>query len=252
MANHPVQNTQDGITAQDRLILALDVPSLSDAEKLLDRVGDEVSLVKVGLELFTAVGPDIVKKILARHKRVFLDLKFLDIEETVKRATAQVAELGVEFLTIHADRKALRGALAGRKVVAKTSMKLLAVTLLTNLDTNDLHEMGIERSPGDLVTDRAQLAAELGVEGVVASGKEPESIRRQVRQPLLIVTPGIRPLDHKTHDQARVTTPTQAIHAGSDYLVVGRPIRDAADPAAAAASIVVEMQKAFETRTTST
>lgn len=246
------QGKQSRVDAKDRLILALDVPSISEAERLLDRVGDGVSFVKVGLELFTAAGPDIVKKILARQKRVFLDLKFLDIEETVKRATATVADLGVEFLTIHANRKALRGALEGRKGGTATSMKLLAVTLLTNLDTKDLHEMGIKMSPGELVMARAKLAAELGVEGVVASGEESGSIRQQVGQQLLIVTPGIRPLDQNIHDQARVTTPTQAIQAGSDYLVIGRPIRDAADPRAAAAAIVAEMQKAFDAKTIST
>lgn len=245
-------DVHEKIAAKDRLILALDVPSIVEAERLLDRVGDGVSIVKVGLELFTASGPDIVKKIQTRHKRVFLDLKFLDIEETVKRATAQVADLGVEFLTIHANRKALRGALEGRKGSSPKSMKLLAVTVLTNLDTSDLQEMGIEMSAGDLVTARAKLAAELGIEGVVASGEEPAAIRQQVGQPLLIVTPGIRPLDHKTHDQARVTTPTQAIEAGSDYLVVGRPIRDANDPRAAVAAIVAEMQKAFDAKTLST
>ena len=239
---------QGKIEAQERLILALDVPSIKEAERLLDRVGEGISFVKVGLELFAASGPAIITTIKARQKRAFLDLKFLDIEETVKRATAQVAELGVEFLTIHADRKALRGALAGRKAASASTLKLLAVTLLTNLDNTDLQEMGIQQNPKDVVLARAQLAAELGIEGVVASGEEPSAIRRQVEQPLLIVTPGIRPLDHTTHDQARVTTPTQAIQAGSDYLVVGRPIRDAADPRQAAEAIVVEMQKAFDAR----
>ena len=241
--------SQAKINAKDRLILALDVPSVVEAERLLDRVGDGVSFVKVGLELFTAVGPEIVETIQSRHKRVFLDLKYLDIEETVKRATAQAAELGVEFLTIHANRKALRGAIEGRKAGALTSnLKILAVTVLTNFDTNDLHEMGIQMTARELVIARAKLAAELGVEGVVASGEEPALIRKEVGQQLIIVTPGIRPLDQHTHDHARVTTPTQAIRAGSDYLVVGRPIRDATDPRAAAEAIVAEMQKAFDGR----
>ncbi len=242
------RDSNEGISAKDRLILAMDVPSLGAAERLLDQVGEGVSWVKVGLELFTAVGPDIIKTVQSHHKQVFLDLKFLDIEETVKRATASVSNLGVDFLTIHANRKALRGALEGRKGGSASTMKLLAVTVLTNLDSNDLQEMGIQQSPREVVLARAQLAAELGIEGVVASGEEPAAIRQQVGQPLLIVTPGIRPLDHKTHDQARVTTPTQAIQAGSDYLVIGRPIRDAADPRHAAESIVAEMQTAFDAR----
>ncbi|MGQ0810952.1 MAG: orotidine-5'-phosphate decarboxylase [Nitrospiraceae bacterium] len=234
------------IDVRDRLILALDVGSAQEAEQLLDRVGDHVTFVKVGLELYTAAGPEIVKRVKARGKRVFLDLKFLDIDETVRRATAQVASMGVEFLTIHANRKALTAAVQGR---GQSELKLLAVTVLTNFDSNDLREMGIQRSVKDLVTARAALAAEVGCDGVVASGEEPASIRQAVLRPLLIVTPGVRPGGKGIDDHARATTPSQAIAAGADYLVVGRPIRDAADPASATTALVSEMQAAFDART---
>jgi orotidine-5'-phosphate decarboxylase len=237
------------IDARDRLILALDVPSADEAVRLMGLVGDGVRFVKIGLELYAAAGPEVVRRAIGSGKRVFLDLKFLDIEETVRRATALVAEMGVEFLTIHANRKALRAAVEGRgDRRGESGLKLLAVTVLTNFDANDLRDMGIQRSVADLVVARAKLAAEEGCDGVVASGEEPAAIRRNVGEGFLIVTPGIRPAGKGIDDHARPTTPTQAIKAGADYLVVGRPIRDAADPKAAAETIVAEMQAAFDAR----
>lgn len=237
------------IDARDRLILALDVPSVAEADRLMGRVGDGVRFVKIGLELYAAAGPDVVRLARASGKRVFLDLKFLDIEETVRRATARVAEMGVEFLTVHANRKALRAAVEGRgEFRGENSLKLLAVTVLTNFDAHDLRDMGVQLSVADLVVARAKLAAEVGCDGVVASGEEPAAIRRNVGDGFLIVTPGIRPAGKGIDDHARPTTPTQAIKAGADYLVVGRPIRDAADPKAAAETIVAEMQAAFDAR----
>lgn len=233
------------IHARDRLILALDVPSAGEAERLMDRVQDQIAFVKVGLELYTAAGPDIVQRMLARGKRVFLDLKFLDIEETVRRATERVAAMGVEFLTVHANRKALTAAVKGR---GNSPLKLLAVTVLTNFDSHDLREMGIQRSVQELVMARALLAAEVGCDGVVASGEEPGILRPKVGPRFAIVTPGVRPAGKGVDDHARATTPTQTIAAGADYLVVGRPIRDAADPATSAAAIVTEMQAAFDAR----
>jgi len=233
------------IQAHDRLILALDLPSSSEAERFMDRVQDQITFVKVGLELYTAAGPDMVRRLIDRGKRVFLDLKFLDIEETVRRATERVAAMGVEFLTIHANRKALAAAVKGR---GDSSLKLLAVTVLTNFDSHDLREMGIQHSVGDLVTARALLASEMGCDGVVASGEEPGVLRPKVGPRFLIVTPGVRPAGKDVDDHARATTPTQAITAGADYLVVGRPIRAASDPAAAAATILSEMQAAFDAR----
>ena len=237
------------INARDRLILALDVPSAEEAHRLMSRVEGTVRFVKIGLELYTAAGPDIVRRAVARGKRVFLDLKFLDIEETVRRATAQVVDLGVSFLTIHANRKALQAAVEARGPRSgEAGLKLLAVTVLTNFDAHDLRDMGVQWSVADLVAARAKLAAEVGCDGVVASGAEPEAIRRKVGQEFLIVTPGIRPAGRGTDEHARVTTPAQAIAAGADYLVVGRPIRDAAEPREAAEAILAEMQAAFDGR----
>lgn len=233
------------INARDRLILALDVPSADEAEKLLAQVQDQIDFVKVGLELYTAAGPEIVQRLLNKGKRVFLDLKFLDIEETVRRATERVAAMGVDFLTIHANRKALTAAVKGR---GSSPLKLLAVTVLTNFDSNDLRDMGIQRSVQELVMARALLAAEVGCDGVVASGEEPGVLRPKIGPRFVIVTPGVRPAGKDVDDHARATTPTQTIAAGADYLVVGRPIRSATDPAAAAAAILAEMQTAFDAR----
>lgn len=233
------------IVARDRLIFALDVPSADEAERLLDRLKGHVSFVKVGLELYTVAGPDMVKRLVDRKMRIFLDLKFLDIEETVRRATARVASMGVEFLTVHANRKALTAAVEGR---VGSALKLLAVTVLTNFDDHDLREMGIQRSIQDLVTARALLASEIGCDGVIASGREATAIRQKVGPRFMIVTPGVRPAGKGTDDHARVTTPSQAIAEGADYLVIGRPIRDAADPPAAVEAIVAEMQAAFDAR----
>jgi orotidine-5'-phosphate decarboxylase len=233
------------IAARDRLILALDVPSSADAERLLDQVSDQIGFVKIGLELYTAAGPEMVRRLIDRGKRVFLDLKFLDIEETVRRATARVATMGVELLTVHANRKALGAAVQGR---GNSKLKLLAVTVLTNFDSQDLRDMGIQYSVQELVSARALLASEVGCDGVVASGEEAGVLRPKVGPRFMIVTPGVRPAGKGVDDHARVTTPTQTIAAGADYLVIGRPIRDAADPAVAAAAILSEMQAAFDAR----
>jgi len=233
------------IAARDRLILALDVPSSAEADRLLDHVDDQIGFVKIGIELYTAAGPQMVERVIDRGKRVFLDLKFLDIEETVRRATARVAAMGVDLLTVHANRKALTAAVQGR---GTSSLKLLAVTVLTNFDSQDLRDMGIQHSVQELVSARALLASEVGCDGVVASGEEAGVLRPKVGPRFLIVTPGVRPAGKGVDDHARVTTPTQTIAAGADYLVIGRPIRDAVDPGAAAAAILREMQVAFDAR----
>jgi len=233
------------IAARDRLIFALDVSSAADADRLLDRLHGHISFVKVGLELYTAAGPEMVKRIVERGMRVFLDLKFLDIEETVRRATSRVAGMGVDFLTVHANRKALTAAVQGRE---GSSLKLLAVTVLTNFDGQDLREMGIQRTVQDLVTARALLASEVGCDGVVASGEEASAIRQKVGPRFAIVTPGVRPTGKGVDDHARATTPTQTIASGADYLVIGRPIRDAADPSATVDAVLAEMQAAFDAR----
>lgn len=235
------------VRANERLILALDVATVDEAERLLGRVGDDVSVVKVGLELFTLAGPRFVHRLREGGKHVFLDLKFLDIGETVCRAARQAADMGVAFLTVHADRKALEGAVKARGE-RRSGMKILAVTVLTSTGTKDLQEAGIQMAIPDLVVARARLASELGCDGVVASGEEPQLIRQQVGRNLVIVTPGIRAEKGSRDDHARVSTPGSAIAAGSDYLVVGRPIRDAPDPRAAAQAIIREMQAAFDAR----
>jgi orotidine-5'-phosphate decarboxylase len=232
------------IEPRERLILALDVQSVDEAKRLLDRVKDSVAFVKIGLELFTAAGPDIVRWVLAQRKRVFLDLKLLDIGETVKRATAAAAELGVTFLTVHATGQTVRAAVEGR---GRSAMKILAVTVLTSFDEADLREMGIVESVHDTVLKRARLAVSLGADGVVASGVEAVMIRKELGRDPIVVIPGIRPVGDSHGDQVHVTTPAGAIAAGGDYLVVGRPIRDAADPAAAARAIQAEIKAALTT-----
>jgi len=230
------------IEPRERLILALDVPSADEAKRLLDRVKDSVGFVKIGLELFTAAGPDIVRWALAQRKRVFLDLKLLDIGETVKRATAAAAELGVTFLTVHATGQTVRAAVKGR---GRSAMKILAVTVLTSFDEADLLEMGIVESVHDTVLKRARLAISLGADGVVASGVEAAMIRRELGKDPIVVIPGIRLVGSSHDDQVRVTTPAGAIAAGGDYLVVGRAIRDAADPAEAARAMQAEIEAAL-------
>ena len=230
------------IEPRERLIVALDVPSADEARRLLDRVGDTVGFVKIGLELFTAAGPDIVRWAVAQNKRVFLDLKLLDIGETVKRATAAAAELGVTFLTVHAVGQTVRAAVEGR---GQSPMKILAVTVLTSFSDADLRESGVTESIRETVLRRARAAASAGADGVVASGGEAAMIRRDFGKGPLIVVPGIRPAGSSHDDQIQVTTPAGAIAAGADYLVVGRPIRSAADPAAAARAIQDEIDVAL-------
>jgi len=230
------------VEPRERLIFALDVPSADEAKRLLDRVGDAVGFVKIGLELFTAAGPDIVRWAVAQDKRVFLDLKLFDIGETVRRATAAAAELGVTFLTVHAAGQTVRAAVEGR---GRSPMKIMAVTVLTSFSDADLRESGVTESVRDTVLRRARTAAAGGADGFVASGGETAIIRREFGKGPRIVVPGIRLAGSSHDDQIQVTTPAGAIAAGADYLVVGRPIRDAADPAAAARAIQAEIEVAL-------
>lgn len=234
------------MSAKERLVFALDVPTAKAAEAMLDHVQETVGVIKIGLELFTSEGPAVVRMVQRYGKPVFLDLKVLDIAETVQRTVARVADMGVSFLTVHADRKALAAAVQGR--AGNPAMNILAVTVLTNVEQADLRECGFDGTVEQAVVARARMAAETGCDGVIASGQEPAAIRSAIDGPLLIVTPGVRPAGQGVDEHARVTTPRQAIHAGADYLVVGRPIRDASDPRAAAQAIVDEMQAAFAER----
>jgi orotidine-5'-phosphate decarboxylase len=231
------------IAARDRLIVALDLPEVEAAQALVRRLGPAVSFYKIGLELAMAGGLGLARRLADAGKRVFLDMKLLDIENTVERATRAAAATGATFLTVHAtDAKTLRAAVAGK---AGTGLRVLGVTVLTNLDAVDLAEQGIvAATPAELVVRRARLARETGCDGIVASGLEAAAVRAVVGPELTIVTPGIRAPGGSAGDQSRVSTPQAAIAAGADYLVVGRPINQAADPVQAAATFVQAIEEA--------
>lgn len=231
-------------TSSDRLIVALDVPTVDEARALVHRLAPVVGIYKVGLELVCSGGIGLAQELAQAGRRVFLDIKLLDIPHTVEKATANVARQGVEFLTVHGhDRKTLDAAVRGR---GQSSLKLLAVTVLTSLDAADLREQGvIAKSPAELVLDRARLAKAAGFDGVVASSQEAAAIRGAIGGEFLIVTPGVRPAGEAAGDQARIATPAAAIRAGATHLVVGRPIWAADDPAAAAAAICREIDQAL-------
>jgi orotidine-5'-phosphate decarboxylase len=226
------------MSPSDRIIVALDVPHVDEARTLVAKLGDSVGVYKIGLELLFSGGVDLAGELVAGGKRAFIDAKLLDIEATVERATAAIARTGAHFLTVHAtDRKTLDAAVRGR---GDSGLKLLGVTVLTNLDRGDLSEQGIEMPPLALVQERARLAQGAGFDGIVASGKEAAALRERLRN-FLIVTPGIRLEGADVHDQTRVVTPKDAVEAGADYLVVGRPITRASDPRAAAQAIAEEI-----------
>lgn len=222
----------------NRLIAALDTPTRGEADALVTRLGGVPSWVKIGLELFCAEGPAIVRDYTARGLSVMLDLKLHDIPETVARATAKVASLGAGLLTVHAG-----GGRAMLEAAVKHAgdMRVLAVTVLTSLDDGDLADVGAQGPVADLVKRRAELAHRAGCHGIVASPHEVARVREIVPREFLIVTPGVRPAGTAAGDQKRVMTPAQARAAGSDLVVVGRPLRDAPDPAAAARAIVAEL-----------
>jgi orotidine-5'-phosphate decarboxylase len=228
--------------AKDKLIVALDLPSYDEARALVDRLGDTVSFYKIGLELLFSDGLSLARELKRDGKRVFLDLKFLDIGNTMQRAVASAANLGVDFITIHGhDTKSLKAAVRGR---ANSNLKLLAVTVLTSLDQSDLDEQGIAATPGELVLSRARLAQNAGIDGVIASGQEAAAVRAKAGPGFLIVTPGIRLPGGETGDQARITTPEEALRDGADHLVVGRPINAAKDPKAAAEAFLSRISEA--------
>lgn len=227
---------------RDKLVVALDVPGYDEARRLVEVLDREVSFYKIGLELLFSGGLDLAQELAREDKRVFLDMKLLDIGNTVERAVANAAALGLDFLTVHGhDRKTLKAAVKGRD---NAELKLLAVTVLTSLDAQDLAEQGTNVEPGELVLKRALMAQECGFDGVIASGLEAARIRAAVSPDFLIVTPGIRLPGGEAGDQTRITTPAQAIADGANHLVVGRPINAAADPVAAARFFLAEIAKA--------
>jgi orotidine-5'-phosphate decarboxylase len=226
-----------------RLIVALDVPTYAEASAIVTDLGDAVHFYKIGLELLFDGGLRLAQELRDSGKLVFLDMKFLDIGNTVEKAVRNAARLGVDFLTIHAvDRKTLRAARDGR---GDSGLKLLGVTVLTSLTADDLAEQGISESPSELVLRRARMALEEGIDGVIASGHEAASIRQMAVDSFTIVTPGIRPSGSAANDQARAMTPEAAIRAGANHLVVGRPILGAPDRRKAALDIQAEIRAAL-------
>ncbi|MGI9405445.1 MAG: orotidine-5'-phosphate decarboxylase [Hyphomicrobiaceae bacterium] len=227
------------LTAAERLIVALDFPTVDAARACVARLNDIDLVFKIGLELIYAGGLALAEELAGAGRKVFIDAKLLDIGNTVEKATANIAKLGVTYLTVHGiDTKTMAAAVAGR---GDSAMKLLANAVMTNLTPDDLAEQGITRPLEELVVHRAKLAKAAGFDGVVPSAKEAAMIRAAVGDDLLIVTPGIRPAGTDTGDQARVMTPAKAIAAGATHLVVGRPITQADDPATAANAIVAEI-----------
>lgn len=228
-------------TVGNRLIAAIDAPDRAQAEALVERLGGVPGWIKLGLELFCAEGPGIVSRFVERGARVMLDLKLHDIPETVARATARIAALGAGLLTVHAGggRAMLAAAVAAARAGGAT--RVLAVTVLTSLDDADLAQIGARGPVAELVKQRAELAIAAGCDGVVASPHEVAAVRAIAPAGFLIVTPGVRPAGAAAGDQKRVMTPREARTAGADLVVVGRPLRDAPDPAAAARAIVDEL-----------
>jgi orotidine-5'-phosphate decarboxylase len=231
------------VTAKERLIVALDVRTADEACALVDRLAGRAGMFKVGSQLFTAAGPQLVREIVGRGEKVFLDLKYHDIPHTVANAVAEASLLGVSLMTVHAlGGKDMMGAAVGALPAVGT--RLLAVTILTSHDEESLRAIGLGGPLSDSVQRLARLARQARADGVVVSPLEAGLIRSACGPDFLIVTPGIRPAGASADDQARAATPAAAIQAGADYVVVGRPIAAAPDPAAAAAAVVREMESA--------
>jgi orotidine-5'-phosphate decarboxylase len=231
------------MTPRDRLIVALDVPDAAAARVMVDRLAGEVGMFKIGSQVFTAAGPDFVREVIARGEKVFLDLKFHDIPNTVAGAVSAAAGLGVTLVDVHAlGGKDMMEAAVG--ALPAMGIRLLAITILTSHHEQTLATLGVSGSVADSVRRLAALAREAGADGVVASPNEVALVREVCGPDFLIVTPGIRPAGAARGDQARTATPAAARAAGADYIVVGRPILEAADPAEAAAAIVGELSTA--------
>jgi orotidine-5'-phosphate decarboxylase len=226
---------------RERLILALDVPSVAAAEAMIARLGESVSFYKIGYQLAFAGGIDLARALASAGKQIFLDLKLHDIGNTVGRGVESVARLGASFLTVHAYPQTMHAAVDAR---AGSTLRILAVTVLTSYDDADLAAAGYDFTVPELVAERAAQARDVGVDGLVCSGVEAAMLRPIVGARMTLVTPGIRPAGAEAGDQKRVMTPAAAIAAGADYLVVGRPILAAPDPKAAAEAIVAEIASA--------
>ena len=229
------------ISPRDRLIVALDLADTAKAQAMVEQLGDAVSFYKIGLELTYGGGLALAEQLVKDGKQVFLDLKFHDIPNTVARATEQVAALGATFLTVHAFPQTMKAATGALK---NSPLKILAVTVMTSYDDADLTEAGYAMGVKDLVSRRADQAKAAGVHGLILSAEEAAPMRAQLGAAMLLVTPGIRPAGAAIGDQKRVMTPGDAIRAGADHMVVGRPITQAPDPKAAAQAIVAEIAAA--------
>ena len=224
--------------ARDRLIVALDIATVREAQAIVQTLGDDVTFYKIGYHLAFAGGLDFARDLISRGKKVFLDMKLLDIDNTVAKGVENIAKMGVSMLTLHAYPKAMRAAVEAAR---GSDLTLLGVTVLTSMDEADLREAGYESTPRSLVLRRAAQARDAGMGGIVCSAEESSEVRQILGPGMSIVTPGIRPVGSAAGDQKRIMTPADALQAGSSHLVVGRPIVDAQDPKAAAKAILAEM-----------
>jgi len=225
---------------QDPVIIALDFESATEADRLVASLGDSAGFYKVGMELYAAAGMDYVRSLIARGKRVFLDMKYYDIGETVRRSVAVAARSGATFLTVHGVGQVMRAAMEGR---ADSPMQLLAVTVLTSFDQQDVREMGYDCSLAELIRQRVHLAVETGIDGLVASPLEARTIRSQAGPKAILVTPGVRSRGAAAGDQKRVATPAEAVRDGADYVVIGRQVSRSSDPRAALHAIHAEIEE---------
>ena len=230
------------IAPKDRLILSLDVPALEPAEAMIARLGDSVTFYKIGYQLVYAGGLSLARKLSAAGKKVFIDVKLHDIGNTVMRGVESLSTHGATFITVHAYPQTMQAAVEGR---GSSGLQILAVTVLTSYSEADLQEAGYRHTIADTVALRARQAKALGVDGLVCSPEEVATLRAIVGDQMSLVTPGIRPAGSAVGDQKRIMTPGRAIQAGADYLVVGRPIMEAADPKAAADAIQAEIAQAL-------
>jgi len=229
------------LDARERLIVALDLPSVKAAENMVAKLGETVGFYKIGYQLAFAGGLPFAAGLIAAGKQVFLDFKLHDIGNTVHKGVESVAQLGATFLTVHAYPQTMKAAVEGK---TGSTMRILAVTVLTSYDDADLAAAGYDLSVGELAAARAAQARDTGVDGLICSAEEAANLRGIVGPGMVLVTPGIRPTGSATGDQKRIMTPAKAIDAGADYLVVGRPIVEAGNPKAAADAIVAEIAQA--------
>jgi orotidine-5'-phosphate decarboxylase len=234
------------LDARERLIVALDVPSVKAAEAMAARLGDSVWFYKIGYQLAFAGGLSLATELIAAGKQVFLDLKLHDIGNTVTKGVESIAQLGATFVTVHAYPQTMKAAIEGKR---GSTLRILAVTVLTSYDDADLAAAGYEMNVNELAAARAAQARDIGVDGLVCSAEEAATLRSIAGARMVLVTPGIRPSGSAAGDQKRIMTPARAIEAGADFLVVGRPVLEAGDPKAAADAIVAEIEKASQRRT---